>query len=446
MKKFLPFVLLFLTISMTYSQGKFILQDDRESDKIRFKLINNLIIIPIEINGAEFSFILDSGVRKPIIFNLLHVNDSLAYKNSETILLRGLGSGDPIKALRSKNNFFKIGDAININQTMYMVFSDKLNFSPRLGIPVHGIVGYDLFNDFIVEINYNSKVITLNDPLKYEYRDCKKCETFNLEFDSGKPYFNVFVNVNKKKIPTKLLIDSGGSDALWLFEEKERDLVLDKKYFHDFIGYGLSGSVYGKRSRVDKIYIKSFELSNVNVAFPDSASISYVKQFKERNGSFSGGLLKRFNVIMDYHNAKITLKKSKYFKEPFSYNKSGMEIAQTGITIVEERDNNVQIASNHIVHPNTVPKNNQISFVGQYKFNVKPAYSIIELQKDSPAERIGLQKGDLLTHINGRPSYNYNLQQLIAIFYGEDNKKIRLKVERKGIPLTFIFRLEDPLK
>ena len=79
-------------------------------------------------------------------------------------------------------------------------------------------------------------------------------------------------------------------------------------------------------------------------------------------------------------------------------------------------------------------------------YNVKPSFSIIELQKDSPAERIGLKIGDELTHLNGKPTYNYTLQELIAFFYGDDNKKIRLKVERKGIPLTFVFRLEDPLK
>lgn len=446
MKILLPLIFLIVSLTSCFSQGNFVLENNKESDKIRFNLINNIMIIPIEINGAELSFLLDSGVRKPIIFNLLHVNDSIAYRNTETILLRGLGKGEPVKALRSKNNIFKIGNAINLNQTMYMVFNDKLNFSPRLGVPVHGIIGYDLFKDFVVEINYTNKVIKLHDPAKYEYKDCKKCETFDLEFNSDKPYFNISVDVNKKKIPVKLLIDSGGSDALWLFDDKEKGLALDKKYFEDFLGYGLSGSVYGKRSRVDKIYIKSFVLNNVNVAFPDSASVSYVRQFKERNGSFSGNLLKRFNVIMDYPNSKITLKKNRYFKEPFSYNKSGLEVSQTGIQIVKEQDKKFEIANNPVVSSDNVSKNNQVAFVTKYKFNVKPSYSVIEMQKDSPAERVGLRIGDVLTHINGKPTYNFNLQELTGYFYGADNKKIRLKVKRNGVPLTFVFRLEDPLK
>ena len=85
MKKLLPFLFLFLTCFLCYPQGRFVLQNNKDSDKIRFKLLNNLIVIPVEINGAELTFLLDSGVRKPIIFNLLNVTDSLLMNETETI-------------------------------------------------------------------------------------------------------------------------------------------------------------------------------------------------------------------------------------------------------------------------------------------------------------------------------------------------------------------------
>lgn len=441
-KTTLLLLLLFLTL-FSYSQGKFVLQNNKDSDKIRFKLINNLIIIPVEINGAELSFILDSGVRKPIIFNILNT-DSLFINQTEKILLRGLGGGDPIEALRSKNNIFKIGNSININQTLYAIYQDNLNFTPRLGIPIHGIIGYDLFKDFIVEINYSSKFIRLCEPLVYKYRSCKKCETLDLEFNGSKPYFNVKVNINDQIIPVKLLIDSGGSDALWLFENKEKNLELLKKNFHDFLGRGLSGSVYGIRSKVKEVHINDFVLKDVNVAFPDKESISFVTQFKERNGSFSGALLKRFNVIIDYQNTKITLKKSRYFNEPFNYNKSGIELEQTGVRLVQEADNKTSGGISQYGENNE--SNTRIVINRNYKLSVKPAYGIVELRKGSPAERIGLKIGDVLLYVNSRATHNYNLQEITRMFFGEANKKIRLKVERNGVPLTFVFRLESPLK
>ena len=61
--------------------------------KIKFELINNLIVFPVEINGAKLSFLLDSGVSKPILFNIINVSDSIQINNTETIYLRGLRDG-----------------------------------------------------------------------------------------------------------------------------------------------------------------------------------------------------------------------------------------------------------------------------------------------------------------------------------------------------------------
>ena len=107
-KIFKSFLLLILCIpSYGLSQG-FGLPNGKKFEKVNFKLINNLIIIPIEVNGAKLSFILDSGVSKPILFNVSD-QDSIQLRNVSEITIRGLGDGDPIKALSSKDNFFQTG-------------------------------------------------------------------------------------------------------------------------------------------------------------------------------------------------------------------------------------------------------------------------------------------------------------------------------------------------
>ena len=143
-------------------------------------------------------------------------------------------------------------------------------------------------------------------------------------------------------IPVKLLIDSGSSDALWLFEDRKENILLPSKYFDDFLGRGLSGSIYGRRSRVEKLQIGSFSLKNAKVAFPDSSSVKYIKNIKERNGSLGSEVLKRFNVIFDYKNRRLTLKKNRHFKAPFKYNMSGIELQHNGIRYVKELESNIQ--------------------------------------------------------------------------------------------------------
>lgn len=446
MKRFLISVIsIFVFGNFSIAQEAFVVQNKQQTSKVKFKLINNLIIIPVEINGISLSFLLDTGVSKPIIFSFLNVSDTLNIKETETLYLRGLGEGESVKALKSKNNIVKIGDAIKLNQDLYELFDTDLNMAPRLGVPVHGVIGFDFFKDLVIEINYSSKHIILTNPENFKYKPCKKCAVLNLEFYNNKPYLNAEITENEKKIPIKLLIDSGASDALWLFEDDSLGIKSKTNYFNDFLGYGLSGSVYGKRTTIDALYLQSFVLENANVAYPESTSISSAKNVKNRNGTLAGNILKRFNMIIDYQNAIITLKKNALFKEPFSYNKSGIELAYDGVRFVKEIDRK---AAAKIGEPPTNEAINSIKIVlePKYKLSLKPAYTIVELRTNSPAENAGLMLNDIILTINGKPSYYYSLQQLTQMFYDDDGKRIRITVDRNGKELPFTFLLESPLK
>jgi hypothetical protein len=419
------------------AQGNFVLRKGKK-DRINFKLIHNLIVIPVQINGVELSFLLDTGISKPIIFNFFNLSEELQINQTERIYLRGLGEGNPVEVLKSRNNVFKIGVAINLNQDLYAIFDSSLNFAPRLGVPIHGIIGYDLLKDFVVEINYTNKYIKLHDPESYKSKKCNKCKTLNLEFHNKKPYIIGSININGKDKQVKLLIDSGSSDALWLFEDEEHNISVPNKYFKDFLGRGLSGSVYGKRSKLNKFSIVGFELKKINVAFPDSSSIVYAKKIKDRNGSLSGEILKRFNIILDYPNNKITLRKNSNFSNPFYYNKSGIALEHNGVRVVREVDRSSGLTRFNS-EAESVGRVNV--FASTYKYSLAEAFTIVELREDSPAMKAGLKLGDVILVVNNKEAHLYSLQEVIQLFYGEDGKLIKLLVDRKGIQLNFQFRL-----
>lgn len=96
---FIKFFFFSFNILHLNAQDNFILNDD-VSERINFEFISNLIIIPIEVNGVELSFVLDTGVSKPILFNLSQ-RDSIDLKNAKTFYLHGLGAEGKLKALRS---------------------------------------------------------------------------------------------------------------------------------------------------------------------------------------------------------------------------------------------------------------------------------------------------------------------------------------------------------
>jgi len=440
-------LVLFFTSNFTAQTDFHITKSAAKSQKINFKLVNNLIIIPVEINGVELSFLLDTGVSKPIIFYFEGIDEVLKLNHSKRIYIRGLGNGEPIEAIKSEYNKFKVGDVQNNAQDMYVVYDQNLSFAPRLGFPVQGVIGYDFFKKFIVEVNYSSKYIRVYEPDSYKYKKCRNCKTVPIQLHNFKPYINSFVTIDSSEISVKLLVDTGGSDALWLFEDDSLGIHLgNRRYFDDFLGHGLNGSVYGKRSRIESFRLVDFELENPNVAFPDSVSTFATRLVSDRNGSISGDILKRFNIVFDYPNEKVTFKKNRFFREEFSYNKSGIELEHNGIRLLQEEVIEMAKSNNPLENPSQTTSSVKFNFDRRLKLSVKPAFGVVELRENSPAYRAGIQLGDVIISVNGKQTHSMELQEVMALFQGETGKKMHVKVERDGVLKTFSFELESLLE
>lgn len=440
------FFLFFGSHLYLHAQTGFNLPAKTKSDIISFELINNLPIIPVEVNGAKLSFILDTGVKSTIIFSLYNT-DSLQINNTTPIHLQGLGAGGTVEAIKSEKNIVTVGAAIDLNHTLYVIFDESLNFSPRMGVPIHGILGSDFFQNFIVKINYASERITIYNREYYLKKKCKSCENFVLSFYEGKPFMKVETASKNGSGNNLVLIDSGSSDALWLFDENDFIVENPKNYFDDFLGLGLSGHIFGKRARIPEAHLGKFNLKNVNVAFPEQSSIQSALVNKERDGSIGGDLLKRFTVEMDYKDKWLRLKKNKHFSEPFTYNMSGLTLEHNGMDLVREEnrkgDNNKTNANNR--DSETSSSTPIFSATTYIQFKLVPNYIVAELRENSPAALAGIEIGDRVIKVNGKFAYNYTLNELIDFFSKEEGKSISLNIERAGRKLKYSFYLEKLL-
>tara|TARA_R110001583_G_scaffold58714_5_gene174833 strand:+ start:92 stop:1396 length:1305 start_codon:yes stop_codon:yes gene_type:complete len=427
------------------AQNSFYFNKNIKKQFVPFKLLSNLIVFPIDVNGKKLNFILDSGVGNTILFNL-SAHDSIRLKNIEKIKLRGLGSEPAVDAILSQGNEFRINGIVSNNQRVYVVDNDSFDLSSKLGLTVNGIIGYELLKDFEVKINYGSKKLIFYKSGEFKYQKCRNCESFNLEFNQYKPYINIGARLDNsiKITPIKLLIDSGGSDAMWLFTDSHPDIKAPIKFFNDFLGEGLSGSIYGKRSKINSLVLGKFVIKNPTVSYPDSVSVAYALNFTERNGSLGGAVLKRFVVIFDYKNSKITLKKGSHFKEPFRYNMSGIELVHNGKVLVQEYDKN---NTGFILGGNSNSNSdNKIVLAYNYKYTFKPSYKIFKLREDSPAYIAGLKQGDIVIKINGKYTFNMELEEIVEKFYQKESTKITMVIERNNKNFEYQFYLKDILK
>jgi hypothetical protein len=430
-------------LSTSFSQNGFTLPEDSKKDKVRFELVNNLVVIPVEVNGTELSFLLDTGVNATILFGVSQ-EDSLELKNTRPLTIRGLGEGGSIEALRSRNNTVKIGDAVDTDHTIFVIFEQSLNLSPRMGLPVHGIIGFDFFKKFIVKTDYVVKKITFYKPDKYVPKACRSCEVFDLTMFENKPYINISISDLTTTKEVTMLIDSGSSDALWLFDEKNGITESPKNYFNDFLGLGLSGNIFGKRSRLKDMRLGDFILKDVNVAYPSASAMDSVSFYKERNGSLGGDILKRFTVIMDYQSRKMILKKNSYFNDPFYYNMSGLTVEHDGLVIVKDEKEVLDDLLN--INQNS-DSTGAIRITTQkvFSFFLAPRFIVADVRDDSPAARAGIETGDEIISINNKLAYRYKLYELVNLFSSKVGKTITLVIERAGKQAKVKFNLEQVL-
>jgi hypothetical protein len=438
------FLILFFAICInirSQSEGFRMMNTMKTYEDIRFQFINNLIVIPIKVNNKKLNFILDSGVNKTIVFNSSKV-DTILSNFEYKYKLKGLGKGLPVNAIVSKNNLFRINNLIAVNKNVYVILKDDFDLSSKMGITIHGVIGYDIFSDLILRINYKSKKIRFYNPSKYKQKKCSNCEVLPLTIFQKKPYVDVTVklNNNSKKVPIKMLIDSGGSDAIWLFEFSNKNIVTPENFFTDFLGVGLSGTVYGKRSRISSLGLGKFSLNKPTVSFLDTLSTKEARKFNKRNGSIGAGILKRFTVWFDYPNNRLMLKKNSSFNEVFNYNMSGLEIVYDGKILVEESTRNYAELSRGTQDPNG--NRNSVSLIENYVYKFKPNFKISNVLEGSPADLAGVMKDDILIKINGNPIYNFQLHEIISIFQEKENKLIRLTLMRNNKKIKTEFKLK----
>lgn len=430
------FVLL-LTVLPARSQS-FDFDKGKSKTSIRFKLINNLIFIPVTVNNVPLTFLLDTGVDDTILFSL-DDNQELQLNNIEKVKLRGLGNAGSVDGLRSTENVVSIGRLHNKSHELYIVLNQEFNFSSHIGIVVNGIIGYQLFKDLVVNINYDSQKITF-------YKDANQIRGIRkndftpipISIENNKPYVNGSV-YQLKETDVKLLIDTGNSDAVWIFNKPE--IVVPDIYVNDYLGRGFSGDIFGKRGRISDFTLSKFAFKDPITAFPDSVSIRSIKMVSNRAGSVGGEILKRFNVVFDYRNQSMFLEPSKHFNDEFTYNMSGMEVHHSGVQWVQEK---VPLQTK-ITSASYDGLGDVIRKDFKYKFELKPVYAIAGIRENSPAALCGLLADDTILKFNGNPAHKYTLQEINSMLKSQEGKKIDLLIERKGKLMEVVFYLKKML-
>ncbi len=371
--------------------------------RIPIQVVNNLVIIPVELNnGIKMNFLLDSGVKTSILFD--HELAVLFEESTKRpVQVQGLGPDEPINATLVFNVTLKVGECSGDYINMIILPENSFNLTEHLGMPVHGVIGFELFERFAVEIDYVQQYVKLHPPGKF--RAGRPYQKLEIEIVNEKPVIETeCVMENADTLRLRLLADTGASIGMTIDQFSDERISVPKHNLPNvYLGTGLSGELFGDIARVEHLQLKKFELHSVVAAFPDRKSIPHLlESASNKHGLIGGEIWRRFRVIFDYQNKLLYLKKNRRFRQAFEYNKSGM--------LVKARGPNLQ------------------------------TFVIASIDEDSPAEQAGLEVNDIIIGMSGYHYESMNLAQIhgllnetpggrklsITILRGKEQKKVSL--------------------
>lgn len=403
---FLTLIVVLFGTSCFGQQLGFRIPDGVKKVKIPFQLHHNLVVIPVILNNLlPLKFILDTGVRTTILTERTF-SDILNLTYDKHIVISGAGGEKLVDAYITNGVTLEIPGVKGEGHAVLVLENDYIELSNFLGTQVNGILGYEVFSRFIVDINFETKMITLIKPEFFKPK--KRYSSVPITIEDTKPY--VLVNVKQKEeeknINLKLMVDTGASHGLLIEEESHEDIYLPSPNIQSTIGRGLAGDLKGKIGRVNSLSIGDYEFKQVITTFPETNT--YMDSLKRndvyRNGTIGGEIMSRFNVIFDYSGGKLYIKKNSRFNKKFEYNISGVIIKATGAMLQD--------------------------------------YVIDDIRIGSSAEKAGLLKGDKILSVNNVAVQNAKLEQVIGYFNSKHNKFIKVEIERNGNVFKKKFRLE----
>ena len=252
-----------------------------------------------------------------------------------------------------------------------------------LGLKEDGVIGFEIFSRFVVEINNDSNTLILTEPDYFHYNG--NGNEIPLAIERNMPY--VFCNAEMESgevAKTKLVVDIGASHALSLNVGTQKEIILPSKTLEVRTGRSVSAEIFGNVGRIKRLKVGPYSLDNVIVSFYGRALHP-----AEKEGNLGSGILRRFNTIFDYKNKRMILEPNKFFNDNFNFEMTGFQTSKTINGLLE----------------------------------------IDKIIPNSPASEQGLMKGDIITKINGINSSEITVDKAREIFTN-DGETVKLNILR----------------
>jgi hypothetical protein len=273
----------------------FSMPDSVNEVSFRYRTVENLVLLPVTINDSiQVNLILDTGCRNLVLFGKRFTRLFNMHPDRR-VQFSGLGSGKPVVGSLSLGNKVAI-DAVIGNRIPVVVVPDENLFEAYHH--VDGVIGYDIFIKFEVELNLASRRITFRPAHLAELQT--GYERIPISIQDALPVIRSTIFFKGREGQAcDLIIDTGSSLGLLV---KTTDIKGYPSRERKILGRGLNGNISGMKTVADKLLLAHYPISSI------SAGITY-NSF-HNHASVGMEVMKDFTVLLNYCKSYIGLKRA----------------------------------------------------------------------------------------------------------------------------------------
>lgn len=285
----------------------------------------------------------------------------------------------------------QLGALVLHDRTSVMIpQAEEAGLAQYFGRPVSGILGYELFEQLVVEIDYQHQTLRFYRPTAYRYRG--NGQRIPLKLEGDRPYIQA--SITPYGYPTlsgKLMIDLGSNAALSLTTSCGLDQRLVTAAPHTLRRnlatiQGANAIILG---RVQRVQIGSIQVQQPITIFGKAAAADC----DHITGKIGYQILRQFKVILDYSQRQLILEPNPAQQPFYAYDLSGLWLEATGPQLRH--------------------------------------YRVGVISTDTPAAQAGMQVGDVIVKINSTLASDLTLAQ-VRRQLSQPGQTVNLLIQRKG--------------
>lgn len=269
--------------------------------EIPIELHGGVVMVPVKVGPSRvLRIVLDTGMGFDGVLLYAPLPESTFPGPLIEVRIPGAGAGEPARGRMAESASFSAGPVQFTGQRVVWLTDSLMS-----GFPTDGVMGYSLFGHWIVEIDYDRKILVLHEPGAFKPDSSWTTVPMVLRKNST-PWVKFRVSISGEE-PQELdgYLDLAAADEVVFLVRDDAKFKVPDGLEPLWLGRGLSGDVYGSKGRAALIELDTFRFTDVPVAFaPDSVR----SKQPSADAVICGKLLGRFNTVYDYAGGRLYLR------------------------------------------------------------------------------------------------------------------------------------------